>query len=41
MDALGIVYLKYWLKSSCEVTFLVHMAILKRFYCQPEKFGSI
>jgi hypothetical protein len=40
MDVLGVVYPKYQLKSSCEVTFPFHMVILKRFYCQPKKFGS-
>jgi hypothetical protein len=28
------------LKSLCEVTFLVHMVILKGFYCWPKKLGS-
>jgi len=32
MDALGLVYPQYWLKPSCEQTFLLHMAILKGFY---------
>jgi hypothetical protein len=40
MDVLGVVYMQYWLKSSCEMTFLVHMAILKGFYYQPKKLGS-
>jgi hypothetical protein len=40
MDVLGVVYLQYWLKSSCELTFLIHMAILKWFYHQPKKLGS-
>jgi len=41
MDVLGVVYLQYKLKSSCEVTFFVHMTILKRFYYQLKKLGSI
>jgi len=36
MDALDVVYPQYWFKSSCEVTFLVHMAILKG----SKKLGS-
>jgi hypothetical protein len=39
MDALGVVYLQYWPKFSCQVTFLIHMAILKGFYRQPKKLG--
>jgi hypothetical protein len=41
VDVLGVVYLHYKLKSSCEVTFSVHMTILKRFYYQLKKLGSI
>ncbi len=40
MDALKLVYLQYWFKSSCEETFSIHMALLKMFYCQPKKLGS-
>ncbi len=40
MDALGVVYPQYWFKSSCEVTFLVHMATLKGSYCPLKKLGS-
>jgi len=44
MDALGIVYRvvypQYWLKSSCEVTFFFHMAILKGSYNSLKKLGS-
>lgn len=40
MDALRLVYLQYWFKSSCEETFSIHMALLKMFYCQPTKLGS-
>jgi hypothetical protein len=40
MDALRLVYLQYWFKSSCEETFSIHMALLKMFYCQPKKLRS-
>jgi hypothetical protein len=40
MDALRLVYLQYWFKSSCEESFSIHMALLKFFYCQPKKIGS-
>lgn len=40
MDALRLVYLQYWFKSSCEETFSIHMVLLKMFYCQPEKLRS-
>jgi hypothetical protein len=40
MDVLDVVYPQYWSKSSCEMTFLVHMAILKGSYIQVKKLGS-
>jgi hypothetical protein len=40
MDALGVVYPQYWLKSTCESRFPTHMDVLKKFYYQPKKLGS-
>jgi len=39
MDVLKVVYPQYWLKSSCEETFPMHLALSKGFYCQPKKLG--
>ncbi len=39
MDALWLVYSQYGLKSLCQQTFLVHMAIVKGIYYQPKKLG--
>jgi hypothetical protein len=40
MDALGLVYPQYWLKSTCEETFPIHFAILQGVYYQFKKLGS-
>jgi hypothetical protein len=40
MDALGLVYPQYWLKSTCEETFPIPLAILKGVYYQFKKLGS-
>jgi hypothetical protein len=40
MNVVGLAYPQYWLKSSCEHTFPINMAILKGFYSQPKKLGS-
>jgi hypothetical protein len=40
MDALGLVYPQYWLKSTYEETFPIHLAILKGVYYQFKKLGS-
>jgi hypothetical protein len=39
MDILWLVYSQYGLKSLCEQTFPIHMAILKGIYYQPKKIG--
>jgi hypothetical protein len=40
MNVLGLVYSQYWLKSMCEETFLIHLAIFKGVYYQFKKLGS-
>jgi hypothetical protein len=40
MNVLGLVYPQYWLKSICEETFPIHLAILKGVYYQFKKLGS-
>jgi len=40
MDVSTVVYLQYWLKSTCESSFPTHMDVLKKFYYQFKKLGS-
>lgn len=39
-DALGIVYLQYWLQANAEVTFPRHLEVLIGFYCNPWPCGQ-
>ena len=34
MDALGVVYPKYWLQNTCEETFRTHLNVVKEWYCK-------
>ena len=34
MDAMGVVYLQYWLQEMCEETFKIHLNVLKQWYCK-------
>jgi hypothetical protein len=36
----GVVYLQYWLKNTCESNFPIHMDVLKKNYSQLKKLGS-
>jgi len=32
LDALGIIYPQYWQQEGVELNFLLHLAVLKKFY---------
>ena len=36
MDALGVVYLQYWLQNDAEENFKKHFSVLEFFYCEPK-----
>jgi hypothetical protein len=36
MEALGLVYLQYWLMENCKENFDKHMLVIKLHYCQPK-----
>jgi hypothetical protein len=40
LDAMGIVYMQYWLQADAEVTFLRHLEVLKGFYFSPQPSGQ-
>jgi len=40
-EALGIVYLHYWLLKKCNESFNTHMNVLNDFFCTPKKIGVV
>ncbi len=41
LNAMGIIYLQYWLQIDVEVTFPWHLEVLKGIYCNPWPCGTI
>jgi hypothetical protein len=40
-EALGIVYLHYWLLEDYDESFNTHLNVLKTFFCTPKKIGVV
>jgi hypothetical protein len=40
-EALGIVYLRYWLFDNYDESFNTHLNVLKAFFCTPKKIGVV
>jgi hypothetical protein len=40
-EALGIVYLHYWVLEDIDESFNTHLNVLKTFFCTPKKIGVV
>jgi hypothetical protein len=37
MNALGIVYPEFWIQHDADLSFSLHMAVIKKHYCEANK----
>lgn len=40
MNALGVIYLQYWLQPDGESTFAIHLNVITQHYCSPKQLDA-